>query len=218
MAGCSRASGLDPWSAPPAATWSASMTSAASTAAAETPACGATRLCCAAWATTSGSPTSSSAAAWPCTSPRCWRLAAASAWAGCSTCSPRVPQALFIFGASGAIPVFRYDRWWTVLSAGWLHGSALHILFNMMWVRQLGPAVGNLFGPSRLVIIYTAASILGFLLSSFAAPYCRASPSLEAPASPLAHRLRSSACSGPSCATGAARAAASSEARRGAMP
>ncbi len=76
-------------------------------------------------------------------------------------------EALFIFGASGAIPVFRYDRWWTVLSAGWLHGSALHILFNMMWVRQLGPAVGNLFGPSRLVIIYTAGSILGFLLSSF---------------------------------------------------
>ena len=43
------------------------------------------------------------------------------------------------FGASGAIPVFVDDMWWTVLSAGWLHGSALHILFNMMWVRQLGP-------------------------------------------------------------------------------
>ena len=27
-------------------------------------------------------------------------------------------EALFLFGASGAIPVFRYDRWWTVLSAG----------------------------------------------------------------------------------------------------
>ena len=44
------------------------------------------------------------------------------------------------FGAAARIPVFGDGMWWTVLSAGWLHGSALHILFNMMWVRQLGPA------------------------------------------------------------------------------
>ncbi len=77
-------------------------------------------------------------------------------------------QALFLFGASGAVPVFGFERWWTILSAGWLHGGLLHILFNMMWVRQLGPAVGGLFGPSRLVIIYTVAGCVGFLLSSLA--------------------------------------------------
>ena len=27
-------------------------------------------------------------------------------------------QSLFVFGASGAVPVFGYGRWWTVLSAG----------------------------------------------------------------------------------------------------
>ena len=79
--------------------------------------------------------------------------------------------ALFLFGASGAIPVFRLDRWWTVLSAGWLHGGALHILFNMMWVRQLAPATADLYGPGRMVIIYTAAGIAGFALSSFAGAY-----------------------------------------------
>jgi rhomboid protease GluP len=78
------------------------------------------------------------------------------------------PQALFLFGASGALPVFQFDRWWTILSAGWLHGNALHILFNMMWVRQLGPATAQLFGASRLVIIYTLGGALGFLLSSLA--------------------------------------------------
>ena len=46
-------------------------------------------------------------------------------------------------------------RWWTVLSAAWLHGGALHILFNMMWVRQLGPAVEDMYGGARMVIIYT---------------------------------------------------------------
>lgn len=80
-------------------------------------------------------------------------------------------QSLFVFGASGAVPVFRYGRWWTVLSAGWLHGSLLHIVFNMMWVRQLAPAVADLYGPARLVIIYTAASAAGFLLSSAAGQY-----------------------------------------------
>jgi rhomboid protease GluP len=78
------------------------------------------------------------------------------------------PLALFLFGESGAIPVFGYGRWWTILSAGWLHGGLLHIVFNMMWIRQLGPATGQLFGASRLVIIYTIAGAAGFLASSIA--------------------------------------------------
>ena len=81
------------------------------------------------------------------------------------------PQSLFLFGASGAIPVFVADRWWTVLSAGWLHGGVLHILFNMMWVRQLAPATADLYGPGRMVIIYTAGGIVGFTLSSIAGAY-----------------------------------------------
>jgi rhomboid protease GluP len=75
---------------------------------------------------------------------------------------------LFLLGASGGIPVFGYNRWWTILSASWLHGSLLHIVFNMMWVRDLGPAVADMFGPGRMVIIYTVAGVSGFLLSSFA--------------------------------------------------
>jgi rhomboid protease GluP len=80
-------------------------------------------------------------------------------------------ESLFLFGASGAVPVFLADRWWTVLSASWLHGSALHILFNLMWVRQLAPATAELYGPGRMVIIYTAAGAAGFALSSFAFAY-----------------------------------------------
>jgi rhomboid protease GluP len=76
--------------------------------------------------------------------------------------------ALFRFGASGAIPVYLADRWWTVLSAGWLHGSLLHIVFNMLWVRQLGPATAEVFGAGRMVIIYTIAGVTGFLMSSTA--------------------------------------------------
>jgi rhomboid protease GluP len=72
------------------------------------------------------------------------------------------------FGASGALPVFGYHMWWTVLSAGWLHGSVLHILFNMLWVRELGPPTSEVYGAGRMIIIYTVASVTGFLLSSIA--------------------------------------------------
>jgi rhomboid protease GluP len=83
---------------------------------------------------------------------------------------------LLRFGASGEIPVFLLGRWWTVLSAGWLHGSALHILFNMVAFRQLAPAVAELYGPGRTVIIYTAGSVVGFTLSSFAGAYMPSLP------------------------------------------
>jgi len=74
-------------------------------------------------------------------------------------------------GAAGVYPVFAEGHWWTILSAGWLHGGALHILFNLMWVRQLGPAVEEMYGGARMVIIYTISSAAGFLLSSFLGAY-----------------------------------------------
>ncbi|MBI4444999.1 MAG: rhomboid family intramembrane serine protease [Acidobacteria bacterium] len=77
-------------------------------------------------------------------------------------------RSLFLFGASGSVPVFSFGRWWTLLSAGWLHGGLLHILFNLLWVRQLAPATAELYGAGRMVIIYTVSSISGFLASSLA--------------------------------------------------
>ena len=58
-------------------------------------------------------------------------------------------------------------RWWTILSASWIHGGALHIVLNMMAVRQLAPAVAELYGPGRMVIIYTAGGVAGFAFSVF---------------------------------------------------
>ena len=79
---------------------------------------------------------------------------------------PPSPVALQLFGMSGAVPVFVQGQWWTLLSATWLHGSVLHILFNMLWVRDLAPALIDIVGVSRTVIIYTLAGVVGFLLSS----------------------------------------------------
>jgi rhomboid protease GluP len=74
-------------------------------------------------------------------------------------------EALWALGATGAIP-WRLGRWWTILTAIYLHGSVLHIAFNILWIRQLGPAVEQLYGPARLLVIFTAAGASGFVLSN----------------------------------------------------
>lgn len=80
-------------------------------------------------------------------------------------------ESLFLFGASGSIPVFELGRWWTVFTAAWLHGSILHITFNLLWIREIAPSVAQAYGAARLVIIYTVSAIAGSLLSSAAAHY-----------------------------------------------
>jgi rhomboid protease GluP len=79
---------------------------------------------------------------------------------------PPAGEALVRLGASGAYPVFGLGRWWTPLSAGWLHGDLLHLFFNLLWIRQLAPQTAELYGPSRMVILYTLSGVAGFLLSS----------------------------------------------------
>src|SRR5262245_55975259 len=78
---------------------------------------------------------------------------------------------LILFGASGYYPVFVLHRWWTVFTAGWLHAGILHIGFNMMSLRSLAPAVGEFYGASRMIIIYTVAGVAGFTASTLGGTY-----------------------------------------------
>jgi len=74
-------------------------------------------------------------------------------------------RALDMLGMTGAF-AWAEGRWWTLLTAVYLHGNLLHILFNVLWIRQLGPAVEDVYGPARLFVIYTAAGVLGFVASN----------------------------------------------------
>ena len=126
------------------------------------------------------------------------RSSAATSWIGgnpLSMLSPS-PASSWLFGASGADPVFGYGRWWTVLSAGWLHGGALHILFNMMWVRQLGPATADIYGPAG----WSSSTRSPASSASSAAPrrvypVVMPMPFLRGARLTSARRRRSSACS-----------------------
>ncbi len=75
---------------------------------------------------------------------------------------------LFILGATGSIPIAGFGRWWTLVSASFLHGGLMHLIFNMLALAQLGPFVSQEFGFHRFVIIYTLTGIIGFFLSVLA--------------------------------------------------
>jgi rhomboid protease GluP len=75
---------------------------------------------------------------------------------------------LFLLGATGSVPIGGYHRWWTLISAGYLHGSIMHILFNMLALRQIGVLILQEYGPYRMFCLYTATAAAGFLISAFA--------------------------------------------------
>jgi rhomboid protease GluP len=72
---------------------------------------------------------------------------------------------LFLLGATGSLPVIHFHRWWTLITASYLHGGLLHIFFNMMALHQLGPFIVSEFGVHRFVIIYSVTGAAGFFLS-----------------------------------------------------
>jgi len=77
-------------------------------------------------------------------------------------------EGLFLLGATGTVPIAAFGRWWTLISASYLHGGLLHIVFNMMALSQLGPFVVREFGVNRFIIIYTITGVAGFYLSYLA--------------------------------------------------
>lgn len=77
-------------------------------------------------------------------------------------------SSLLMLGATGTIPIDRFHRWWTLLSANYLHSGILHIVFNMIAFRQISPLIVREYGIYRMFIIYTLSGCLGFFISYLA--------------------------------------------------
>jgi rhomboid protease GluP len=56
---------------------------------------------------------------------------------------------------------------WRFVMAIFLHGSLMHIIFNMWVLMDIGPHIEELYGSARYVFIYVVAGIGGYALSSF---------------------------------------------------
>ncbi|MGD9046320.1 MAG: rhomboid family intramembrane serine protease [Desulfobacterales bacterium] len=77
-------------------------------------------------------------------------------------------QSLELLGATGKVPIDVYHRYWTLISANYLHGGILHIFFNMAAFRQLGLLVAREYGVYRMFTIYALGGVIGFLVSYLA--------------------------------------------------
>ncbi len=77
-------------------------------------------------------------------------------------------RALYQLGMTGGL-AWTQHWWWTLLTAIYLHGGLLHIFFNIMWIRNLGPTVDEAYGPARAFVIFSIAGAVGFLVSNLAA-------------------------------------------------
>ena len=63
------------------------------------------------------------------------------------------------------IPLIFQGEWWRLVTSAFLHFGALHIVFNGLWLAQLGPALERLLGRSRFLFLYLVTGVSGFVVS-----------------------------------------------------
>jgi rhomboid protease GluP len=66
------------------------------------------------------------------------------------------------FGASYPPYVFRAGQWWRLLTAGFLHGGLMHILFNSWALMDVGSHAEQVYGTPRMSAIYLLSTMGGF--------------------------------------------------------
>ncbi|MCB9536244.1 MAG: rhomboid family intramembrane serine protease [Myxococcales bacterium] len=86
------------------------------------------------------------------------------------------PLSVVRLGAN--VPILVADgQWFRLISATFLHGGWVHILFNGLALHALGGLLERLMGPHRLWVVYAVAGIAGSLASLLAG---RSMPSIGA--------------------------------------
>jgi len=61
-------------------------------------------------------------------------------------------------------------EWWRIITSAFLHGSDMHIIFNMIALFQVGTFVEMIYGTARMAIIYLLAAIGGGLAVTYLTP------------------------------------------------
>src|SRR5579862_345358 len=70
---------------------------------------------------------------------------------------------LFRMGLSGP---FDFVQPWRLITAIFLHGSLLHIGFNMWVLMDLGPTIEELYGSARFLFVFIVTGAFGYFVSS----------------------------------------------------
>ncbi len=93
---------------------------------------------------------------------------AAQVWHGGLGSLTNMPgDTLLAFGGNYAGATVYEGRYETLLTSCFVHGSLLHIAFNMVALRQIGPFVERAVGVGRMAPLYVASGIVGSAGSTF---------------------------------------------------
>ena len=60
------------------------------------------------------------------------------------------------------LPALRAGELWRHGTAVFLHIGVLHLVFNMVALAQIGPAIEETFGRARMVFLFMVTGIVGF--------------------------------------------------------
>jgi rhomboid protease GluP len=74
-------------------------------------------------------------------------------------------ETLVNFGAMYP-PLIAMGQWWRLITAGFLHGSIMHILMNSWVLFDLGAQAEEFYGTSRMLVIYIVSTVVGFWASA----------------------------------------------------
>jgi len=69
--------------------------------------------------------------------------------------------------------IFNSIEFYRLLTANYLHGGLMHIMFNMMALYSLGKVIESLIGKIKFFIVYTVSGIGGTILSSSMSIYLK---------------------------------------------
>ena len=74
-------------------------------------------------------------------------------------------RTLILFGAKWNLGLIQ-GEWWRLVTAGFLHGGIIHILMNSWVLFDLGAQVEEVYGTSRMLVIYFLSTIFGYYASA----------------------------------------------------
>ncbi len=77
--------------------------------------------------------------------------------------------ALFAFGAKSTQAI-AYGQVWRLVTANFLHGVLIHLVFNCYALANLGPLVENSFGRRKFFLIYLVTGVAAFTASALFSP------------------------------------------------
>ena len=88
----------------------------------------------------------------------------------------------WVIGTFGFIPTWQTSllQPWRLVTYMFLHGSVLHVAFNMLWLWWMGRPVEEQLGPRNFLVIYFGAGIGGALINLVFSPFFPATVTIGA--------------------------------------